>query len=145
MLEVNVAFAVRKKASVTFVGNCWTGTFVCMSCVCFVFGIDIFRCFVRRFNDARSNPQEVQELLHDYDVVVELCESIGDQALEATQHKNRGVVLKERKNKSWFGCCCGCCHCLPLLLLFFRFVLVLCIHQQVLNIAKTIHLNTIKS
>ena len=121
MLEVNVAFAVRKKASVTCGGNCWTGTFVCIWCICcvfFVLELTFFVFFVRRFNGARSNPQEVQELLHDYDVVVELCESIGDQALEATQHKNKGVVLKERKNKS--GCGCGCGYdCLPLLPLLF--------------------------
>ena len=84
----------------------------------FVLELTFFVFFVRRFNGARSNPQEVQELLHDYDVVVELCESIGDQALEATQHKNKGVVLKERENKS--GCGCGCGYdCLPLLPLLF--------------------------
>ena len=43
-----------------------------------------------------SSSEEVNQLLHAYDLVVQLAKTIGDQALEATQHKNKGVVLKER-------------------------------------------------
>jgi tetratricopeptide (TPR) repeat protein len=53
-------------------------------------------CNVRRKLFDASNANEVTELLNDYDIVIQLCKNIGDQALEATQHKNKGVVLKER-------------------------------------------------
>jgi hypothetical protein len=53
-------------------------------------------CNVRRAIFAPSEATEVRDLLADYDVVVALAKQIGDQALEATQQKNKGVVLKSR-------------------------------------------------
>ena len=36
------------------------------------------------------------DLLAAYDVCISLAKQIGDQALEAKQHKNKGIVLKSR-------------------------------------------------
>ena len=53
-------------------------------------------CDTRRQVLDPTSLTDVDDLLADYDVVIALANEIGDQALEATQHKNKGIVLKSR-------------------------------------------------